>query len=243
MLKCYAHRGYSSRAPENTMAAIEMALHTSGITGVEIDIQLTKDLVPVVIHDFFIDRTTNGQGFVRDKDYQQLRKFDAGSWFKAEYKGEKIPALEEVLQLFKETEGKDDLIIEIKSDGHDSPEIEKRVVELVKQFNLTSQVYIKSFNHEIIKSIKEIEPGLNTGLLISGRPTLILEQLEYTRASFISISHYYLDQNIIDLMESNGVGIMSWTVNKSSNISRITDLSDNIVIITNYPEKVLASKI
>ncbi|QTL97501.1 glycerophosphodiester phosphodiesterase [Iocasia frigidifontis] len=243
MLKCCAHRGYSSRAPENTMAAIEMALHTSGITGVEIDIQLTKDLVPVVIHDFFIDRTTNGQGFVRDKDYQQLSKFDAGSWFKAEYKGEKIPALEEVLQLFKETESKDDLIIEIKSDGHDSPEIEKRVIELIKQFNLTSQVYIKSFNHEIIKSINEIDPGFNTGLLISGRSTLILEQLEYTRASFISISHYYLDQNIIDLMESNGIGIMSWTVNKSSNINRITDLSDNIVIITNYPEKVLASKI
>lgn len=237
ILECIAHRGYSSRAPENTMAAVNLALNTPGITGIEIDVQLTKDLVPVVIHDFVVDRVTNGKGFVKDFTYDQIRKLDAGNWFDSRYKGEKIPSFKEILQQVK---GKNKLIIEIKSNGHEYPGIEKKVVDLIKEYDMVSEVFIKSFNHKIIKEISKIDASIQTGILITGHPTLLLEQVRETGSKFISMSYYYLDQEILEIMHSQGIDVMAWTVNIEYAVDHILKLDRDITIISDYPEKILS---
>lgn len=77
---CVAHRGFSGIAPENTMAAFKLALEQPFVHWVELDVQLSKDGVPVVIHDFTLERTTNGTGKVKDSDWKALQQLDAGSW-------------------------------------------------------------------------------------------------------------------------------------------------------------------
>lgn len=91
-----AHRGASKFAPENTLAAFKLA-EKMGADGIELDIHLTKDQIPVIIHDEDIKRTTNGRGFVQKYTYKELQQFDAGSWFSERFSDERILSLEEFL--------------------------------------------------------------------------------------------------------------------------------------------------
>lgn len=77
---CVAHRGFSSIAPENTMAAFLLAMEQPEVQWMELDVQLSRDGVPVVIHDFTFDRTTNGKGLVRETDWSEIQQLDAGAW-------------------------------------------------------------------------------------------------------------------------------------------------------------------
>src|SRR5690554_3040227 len=118
----YAHRGSSGTYPENTMEAFEAALQ-EGADGIELDIQLTKDGVPVIIHDETVDRTTDGKGWVKDFTFEELQRLDAGSSFHTDYKGATIPSFEEFLQWFSKT----DLLlnVELKSGVVRYPNIEE----------------------------------------------------------------------------------------------------------------------
>ena len=91
-----AHRGYSARYPENTASAFDAAI-SAGADMIELDVCITKDRVPVVIHDQTLERTTDGAGMVSEFNLSELKKLDAGSWFSPEFKGESIPTLEEIL--------------------------------------------------------------------------------------------------------------------------------------------------
>src|SRR3989338_6345931 len=93
----FAHRGANRLAPENTLGAFKKA-HALGANAVEFDVQLSSDLVPVVIHDDVLERTTNGQGFVADHSFAALKKLDAGLWFHPHFQGERVPSLAEVLE-------------------------------------------------------------------------------------------------------------------------------------------------
>ena len=106
-----AHRGASGYAPENTLAAFDKAVEMQA-DYIEIDVQLSKDDLPVVIHDDTLDRTTNGTGNISAYTLQELKSLDAGSWFDKKYAGEKIPSLNEVLEMYGE---KINILIELKS--------------------------------------------------------------------------------------------------------------------------------
>ena len=95
----WAHRGASTHNPENTMAAFKAALK-DGADGLEMDIQLSRDEVPVIIHDQTLERTTNGKGPIKAKTWRQLQYLDAGQWFSEEFKKERIPCLEDILSEF-----------------------------------------------------------------------------------------------------------------------------------------------
>ena len=126
----YAHRGSSGTHPENTLAAFREAARLP-IYGVEFDVHLTKDGELVVIHDETIDRTSNGKGFVKDMTLAELRSFDFGSWFSDEFRGEPIPTLHEVLEVFSETSHH--LNIELKSDIFPYEGMAEKVVAMVQR--------------------------------------------------------------------------------------------------------------
>ena len=116
-----AHRGFSSRAPENTIAAFDMALD-AGFANIELDTHLSADGVPVVIHDDTLDRTTDGSGPVSSLTLAQLKRLDAGGWFGSDdtYVGAVLPTLEEVLERYA---GRAHLHLELKSRDPDLPKV------------------------------------------------------------------------------------------------------------------------
>ncbi len=112
-----AHRGYSSEAPENTFSAFDLAIER-GYRDIEFDVQLSRDGVPVIIHDVTLERTTNGTGRVADMSYTELSKLDAGSWFSPSFANQRIPSLEDFLNSYKDIAY---LHLEIKSTEAELP--------------------------------------------------------------------------------------------------------------------------
>lgn len=136
-----AHRGASGYAPENTIAAFDLAVKMNADM-IELDVQLTKDRQIVVIHDDRVDRTTNGSGFVKDFTLEELQKLDAGSWYGPAFQGERIPTLEAVLKRYHKKIG---LLIELK--GHPSQVgIEEEVGQLLGQFSFLSIILFNPFS-------------------------------------------------------------------------------------------------
>ena len=164
-----AHRGFKKKYPENTLAAFKAAM-VAGVPMIELDVTLSRDRKLVVIHDATLERTTNGHGPVHDYTLEELKQLDAGSWFHSDFAEERLPELNEVLELVK---GRVITNIEIKSNAyesdHPSDAIENQVVDLVKQKKALDAVLISSFNADILAQISELteRPAL---ALISEKP-------------------------------------------------------------------------
>lgn len=230
---CVAHRGFSGKAPENTLAAIRMAIALPFVRWMEIDVQLTRDGVPVVIHDFSLDRTTNGHGKVKNMDYEHVRRLDAGSWKGRAFRGERVPSLEEVLQL---ASGRLRLNIELKTSGEMYPGLEKAVIDLVNTHGMRDEVVLTSFDAGALKRIKELDPRFRTGLIYdarSGDPARKLTELD---CSFLSISFDRLNPGLAKLLAERGVRVMAWTVNKAKEMRRLAAMHSDIMICTNRPD-------
>ncbi len=160
----FAHRGASAHAPENTLAAFELALAQSA-DAIELDVKLAADGQVVVIHDPTVDRTTGSHGRVRDLPLAQLRSLDAGSFFSEKYSGEKIPTLEEVFEsLGKRT------FINVELTNYNTPrdQLVETVCMLVKRFNLQKSVMFSSFFAMNLAKARAYLPGVPRGLLASG---------------------------------------------------------------------------
>lgn len=236
MNPCMAHRGWSGYAPENTLRAIRLALAEPRIHSIEIDVQMTKDGIPVIIHDFVLGRTVNGSGLVGSHTYAELQRMDAGSWFGPEFQGERVPTLEEVL---REVKGRARLNIELKTAGDLYPGLEEKVVALVRQYSMKQDVFITSFDHEAIKRVHEIDPSMTTGLIFEGRPLLLREQLCETGASLLSMSYMYLTREFVVEMIESGIPMIAWTVNDPDIMKRLMDFHPELQICTNYPNRML----
>ena len=152
-----AHRGYRAKYPENTLASFSAALDI-GVKMIELDVMLTRDRKMVVIHDATLERTTDGHGQVNGYTLQELKALDAGSWFHPSFAGERLPELEEVLDLVSD---RTLLNIEIKSNAyepHHPPDaIERQVVELVRRKKAHASVLISSFEWKILDSVASME--------------------------------------------------------------------------------------
>jgi glycerophosphoryl diester phosphodiesterase len=152
-----AHRGYRAKYPENTLAAFSAAIDI-GVKMIELDVMLTRDRKMVVIHDATLERTTDGHGQVNSYTLQELKELDAGSWFHPRFAGERLPALDQVLDLVSD---RTLLNIEIKSnayEAHHPPDaIEKQVVELVRRKNALTSVLISSFEWKILENVASME--------------------------------------------------------------------------------------
>lgn len=218
------------------MAALKLAAGEPGIDAMEFDVQLSKDGVPVLIHDYTVNRTTNGSGFVKDLTADQLRQLDAGSWFGSAFAGEKIPLLDEVLT---ELKGTIRLNIELKTAGDYYPGLEQKVIELIHRHEMQGQVSITSFNHESIKRVHELDPSMETGLIIYGQPTLIREQLEHTGASILSMDYHYLTKPFVTSLIEAGYKVIAWTIDDEESIQQVMEFHPDLQICSNHPDRML----
>jgi len=221
------HRGASGYAPENTLAAFQRAMEL-GADAVELDVQLTRDEQVVVIHDYRVDRTTDGRGAVRRLLLDELKRLDAGSWFSQKFQGEKIPTLHEVLAFAK---GKMLLNIELKK----TPEPEMLVLavrSLLQEFSMTRDCLVTSFDKKAVEEVMKQMPDVRCGLLFEKFSR------EYLAGgwSFLAPRSEAVDKRLCDAAEKAKKQLLTWTVNDVDEMQRLVNLGVGR-IITNYPDQ------
>jgi glycerophosphoryl diester phosphodiesterase len=235
MTLIFAHRGFASAYPENTMKAFAQAA-IAGADGLELDVQMTKDGELVVIHDEKVDRTTDGKGFVKDFNLKDLRKLDAGYNHPAMEKKEPIPLLEEVLEWLAEK----NLIcnIELKNSVIPYEGMEEKVISLVRKYMLSDRIILSSFNHySIVYSYRhapdiEIAPLLSEGLYM---PWIYAESI---RAKGFHPHYRAATNEIIKAAIDFGIDVRPYTVNKEAELERLFKVNCSAVI-TDDPAKAI----
>lgn len=233
-----AHRGATAYAPENTIAAFDLAVDMKA-DYIEIDVQRSKDGELVLIHDTTVDRTTDGTGKVGELTFEQLRSLDAGSWKGEQYEGEPIPTFEEILDRYR---GKVGILIELKAPEL-YPGIEKQVAEALKERNLdkpqNEKIMIQSFNFESMKTTNELLPLVPIGVLTSNRAHTTPEALQEfsTYADWFNPSYGIVTEELVNQVHSLGMKIGSWTVRSQEAADFLFELKVD-AIITDYPDYV-----
>ncbi|WP_238652402.1 glycerophosphodiester phosphodiesterase [Paenibacillus piscarius] len=228
----FAHRGASAAAPENTMAAFRKGLEL-GATGIETDVQMTSDGAVVVIHDESLDRTTTGSGYVKDKTLREILEVDAGSWFSPEFAGERIPTLEELLDLLQ---GRDTVLnIELKNGTFFYPGMEEKVIAAVREQGMSERVVISSFNHYSLAHCKKLAPEIRTGILYGEGLYRPWDYAASLQAEALHAHHSSALPEFVSAAAAQGVVYHPWTVNDSSRMQELIE-AGVAGIITDYPD-------
>ena len=178
-----AHRGASLVAPENTLAALELAIE-SGAEFVETDLRLTSDGVPVLLHDAELDRTTTGRGEVAELTFRELREVSAGEWFAPGYEAERVPTLAEFLRLLAPSGAK--AILELKGDW-DVAGLET-VERLLRRYGVESRVVFAAFRLGSLEAAREVVPLVPRLLLAEEPRSKELERAASVDAAAIAVS-------------------------------------------------------
>lgn len=222
MLKI-GHRGAAGYVPENTLSSFQKAI-SLGVDMIEFDVRLSKDKQLVIIHDATVDRTTNGQGKVRNLTLEELKKLDAGG-------GEKIPTLPEVLALFK---NKCQFNIELKVKN-----IAKPVVDLIQKENLVNRVLISSSDSTEILEVKKLNSQISTAILINFRPSFfqtLFILAQKNRAQAVNLKAEITQAKDIKFLKRKGLKVIIWTVDDPIQIKRFKKLGVD-GIISNFPDR------
>jgi glycerophosphoryl diester phosphodiesterase len=201
------HRGAAALAPENTLLSIAMAMEI-GVDAVEIDVHLSKDKEIVVIHDATLDRTTNGTGAVSSHTLQEMKRLDAG-------KGETIPTLQEVMDFIH---GKVKLVIELKDEGTEGP-----VVELIQRNRLMENVYVISFWHRLVRTVKDIEGRIKTGVLFVGCP-VDASIAAHVSADALVMKYTFVDKRFVDMAHGEGLTVFIWNIDDPHLVKPYADM-------------------
>ena len=238
-----SHRGANRRAPQNTIPAFRKSLEI-GVDGFETDVHLTQDGVPVICHNYDIEATSNGKGPIRDKSFEELRKFDFGSYFSTVYVETKIPALDEFLALCKENPVKV-MNIELKPPKDKSLEIVKITIDKVKEYGLFNSLIISSFSPAIIKECKNVDENTKTGFLYCQKNKDYVSRLMFDyvnvakalRADYLHPQSYCVTKRYVEKLHENGIGVNPWTVDSDREIKRMIACGVD-GIITDVPDRV-----
>jgi glycerophosphoryl diester phosphodiesterase len=233
IMKVIAHRGYSGQYPENTMLAYEKAVE-AGCDEIEIDVQMTKDGVLVMLHDENVENITNGRGYIKDLTYKELRQFNVDAKFGDKFGFNPIPSLEEYLDWVRKQEVTTN--IELKNRKYYYPGLEEKTLELIKKYRLTDRVMFSSFNHVSLLKCKQIAPSIECGILV-GKPEIWNAgyfareyQLECYHPDIISLT-----KETVDNCKENGIKVNVWTINGMDELQKMYFWGCDGAI-TNYPD-------
>lgn len=229
----FAHRGASGYAPENTLDAFMLAIE-QGADGIELDVQLSKDGIPVVIHDETVDRVTEEKGFVKDFTLQELKAMVVLRERFPMFRDAHIPTLREVLDAVRPSGIA--VNIELKTGIYWYPEIEKKVAAIVEETGMKDRVIYSSFNHYSVQKLKSIVPDAETAYLFSD---VILHVDDYAAKSGVdglhpAVYHVKMAEFLSEYLAS-GLQTRVWTVNERADMKMLIDAGVTAVI-TNYPD-------
>ncbi|HEY6804675.1 MAG TPA: glycerophosphodiester phosphodiesterase family protein [Pyrinomonadaceae bacterium] len=235
------HRGASALSPENTLAAFRLSASAKA-DGIEFDVRLTNDGVPVVIHDDNLKRTGNINLRVAELTLAELKEIDVGSFFtRGDFAGEKVPTLFEVFELFKETSAT--LYLEMKSAPTQLDSLARTCCDALAHSSLQPNVVVECFELAGIERVKEFNSEIRTAALFEptlkhppliGSAKAIIEKAQAVGADEIALHHSLANTRTIDLAQETGLQVVVWTVDDPDWISRAR--AQNIkALITNNP--------
>jgi len=231
------HRGAAGEAPENTMASFDLAWR-QGVDGIEFDVQLSSDGVPMVFHDARLARTSSGSGWVFEHRASVLRRLDAGSWFnrrhrlraRERYAGARIPLLAEVLQWVKVRQCL--AFVEIKDYR---PGAVATVIAQIERAGLWNLVRVVSFDLPSLQNVKALSHQARVGLDFSGRLLPVRRALAVGADALLP--HWAIaSRGLIRRAHRAELQVIPWTVNYPLHMRRkILDGVDGL--ITNFPAR------
>ena len=248
------HRGSSAVAPENTLAAFSRAIR-DGADGIEFDVRLARDQIPVVVHDATLKRTGLIDRLIRDLTAKELQDIDVGKWFDQRtstpdqtYAGERLPTLTEVFELFGVNSRL--LYIEMKCEALEAAALASAVVKGIEDFRMTNRAVVASFNLSAIGEIKKGNAGLRTAALFEPRlsqPISIVRRYRMIDlalqfgAEEIALHHSLAGRSVVQKAKRDGLDIVLWTVDEPIWIGRARSMGIK-ALITNDPQKMVRAR-
>jgi glycerophosphoryl diester phosphodiesterase len=259
-----AHRGASALAPENTLAAFSLAI-ALGADGVEMDVQMSADGRPVVIHDARVSRTTNGAGTVSRLTLDQLQRLDAGSWFERRlsrrprvramvgrisaeagaaaprYSGEPVPSLEDVLSLLKPA-GLERIYVELKGTPANQQTLLNSVLALVRKLGVDRATTLLSFDLGLVRRAKELASDVRTAALFPAKGRRLISARSIVRSAKsagvdeVALHFGLATQRSIEAFHERGLSVSVWTANSKLAMRRIVACGADS-IMTNFPNR------
>lgn len=227
------HRGNPDEFPENTMASFRSAIDL-GVDLIECDVHLTADGQLAVIHDHLLDRTTTGRGLVRDMTLAEIKRLDAGSWKSPQFRNERVPTLDEVLELAR---GRVGVAIEIKNLPLLYPGIEQAVLDAVAAAGMLGDVVVIAFDHRCLRRLRELSPVILTGALEASRPVDVLGLLADAGAEVFCPHWAAIEPETARELHDAGKLIGVWTVDDPMALAWTQALPANAVY-TNKPRTI-----
>lgn len=236
------HRGASSLAPENTLAAFKLAMR-DGADGIEFDVRLSRDQVPVVIHDATLKRTGLQDHLVCELTAKELREIDVGRWFARSrqaapsFADEKLPTLAQVWELFTTNSGV--LYVEMKCNAAERASLAAAVAKGIGEFCLANRVVVESFDLDAIAEVKKVDPGIRTAAFFEpsiSRPISTIRRLKMVEAALavgadeIALHHTLASPRVIERAKRGGLQIVVWTVDDPRWVKRARALGIKALI-------------
>lgn len=247
------HRGASALAPENTLVAFSRALQ-DGADGVEFDVRLSRDRVPVVIHDDSLKRTGQRTQVVKDLTAAELQQCDVCSWFSPLQPENKqfagtIPTLAQAFDLFAQTNAL--LYLEMKLDTGEASELADRVVGEIHQARIADRVVVSSFDLAAVAIVKKIDPAITTAALFEPRlwhPLSTIRHLNMVDiavehgANEIALHHTLVSSRVVEKANRSGLPVVVWTVDDVKWIRRARRFGIK-ALITNNPAAMIHQRL
>lgn len=232
-----AHRGASGYAPENTMAAFRRAVEL-GARFIETDLQITRDAQVIALHDFTLDRTTNGKGQAHLLTLKEIRALDAGSWFSdgggGAFQGERVPRLREILDFAVEH----DIIFYLEIKSGPAWGIEHAVVAALRDRNASARVVILSFDPASLDAVHRLDSTMMTGLLCEHPSGDLVERTVRAGARQLVAAGNLITKAVVDKAHHAGLQVVAWTINEPEQMQRLISVGAD-GIITDYPDRLL----
>ena len=235
-----AHRGGSSAAPENTIAAFRKALEV-GADAIEMDVRLTRDRRVVAMHDRRVDRTTTGNGPVGAFTLEQLKGMEAGSWFGQRYTGERVPTLEEVFDAVPQDFP---LYIELKSRGPGALPLAARVVNVIRRYERWESTMVASFNPLAVVTLRMVEPRITRGYIWSRHHPLPMRARWFAplaKPHWLAPDRDSLTEESLLRFHSQGKPVAAWDVDLGTDMGRLGEMGLD-ALVTDYPAELVSQK-
>lgn len=248
-----AHRGASGHAPENTLTAFKLAI-ASAADGVEFDVRLSKDEIPVVIHDATLLRTAGLRMQVADLSAAELKALDAVSWFnKTHFVGDRdrseiegVPTLDDVLDLYTDQIGP--IYVELKCNISEALKLVERVCEMLKGHRIIDRIIVKSFCLDAIRLVRRALPEVQTAALFEPTTSTvitkragIIDAARAVGAHQLSLHYTLATKRMVELANEAEMPLTVWTVNSTKWLNKA--VKRNIkAVITNFPAELVKYK-
>ena len=236
-----AHRGASHLAPENTLIAYRIAI-SAGADGAECDIYASADGVPFLSHDRTAKRTMGGE----DRDvttmrFDEIRQLDAGAWKGKQFKGEKVPTLDEFLELLQGTPCHP--VIELKMEG-----IEQPVLDVIRKRGMIEVSTIIAFSQKVVKEIRRLESNICVAFLYSENlkgetaeeaadrlDAFLRDRSRDLGTNVLDLNHGILSKTLVEKLNAADIHVWAWTVNDTDRMNTLLDWGV-VSITTDRPE-------